>query len=76
VEIVAMEAEETDNRRFYTLEEFGRQTGHRKSRVAEMAGLGLIPTVKIGRRYLVPRRWVDELERAAIEHTTERANAV
>jgi excisionase family DNA binding protein len=53
-------------RMFLTATEVGRQLGVRKSRVYELAAGGMLPTVRLGRRILFPRRGLEELADAAI----------
>ena len=45
-----------NERLFLTAVEVGGQLGLRKSRVYELAAAGLLPTVRLGRRLLFPRR--------------------
>jgi excisionase family DNA binding protein len=61
-----------DGRLFLTTTEVGQQLGLGKSRVYALAAEGLLPTVRLGRRMWFPRRGLEALADAAIEHTEER----
>ena len=58
-----------DGRMFLTAAEVGQHLGVRKSRVYELAAGGMLPTVRLGRRILFPRRGLDQLADAAIERS-------
>jgi excisionase family DNA binding protein len=62
-----------DTRLFLNASEVGEQLGLRKSRVYALAAEGLLPTVRLGRRILFPRRGLDALAEQAIERARERA---
>lgn len=61
-----------DQRLFLSLAEAGRLFGVGRCRAWEMARSGELPTVRIGRRWYVPRRAVDQLAEDALS----RAQAV
>ena len=61
-----------DGRLFLSATEVGRQLGLGKSRVYALAGEGLLPTVRLGRRMWFPRRGLEALANAAIERAEER----
>jgi excisionase family DNA binding protein len=46
-------------RRTVTVEEAGRELGISRNGAYEAVRRGEIPTIKIGRRLLVPRAWLD-----------------
>jgi excisionase family DNA binding protein len=64
-----------DERLFLSVEEAGALLGVKRSRAQQMAQRGLIPTVRLGRRLLVPRRVLEVLADAAIERARELTNA-
>jgi excisionase family DNA binding protein len=61
-----------DSRPFLSATEVGEQLGLGKSRVYALAAEGLLPTVRLGRRILFPRRGLDALAEMAIEHARDR----
>jgi excisionase family DNA binding protein len=60
---------------FLNAKQVGQLMGWRKSRVYEAAAAGLIPSVRMGRRYLFPRRGIEALENMAVERTMEKLRA-
>lgn len=62
-----------DLREFWSLEEAGRRLfGVGRSRAWELARAGDIPAIRLGRRWLVPRRAIEALMRRAVEEADER----
>lgn len=53
-------------RRYLTAREVGNLLGLSRSRVYELAGSGILPTIRLGRRILFIPQALDELEHAAI----------
>jgi Helix-turn-helix domain len=60
------------DRLFLSVEEAGLLAfGVKKSRAQQMAAAGLIPTIRLGRRLLVPRKALEALADGAIERAKE-----
>lgn len=66
---------QVETRRTITVPEAGEQLGIGRNAAYEAAKRGEIPTVRIGRRLLVPREAVDRLLQRAMEHAPEPQRA-
>ncbi len=62
---------QTTERLFLSADEIGQLMGWKRSRVYQAASAGLIPSVRVGRRYLFPKRGLEVLEQAAIERALQ-----